>query len=70
MTSARCTRASRLHHPIVGELQLTVESMQIHSGGQLTLWAAIAEAGSPSEASLARLDEWAGAHSVAATLSP
>ena len=45
------------------ELQLTAESMHIHSGGHLTPWAATAEPGSPSEASLARLDEWAAARS-------
>jgi transcriptional regulator with XRE-family HTH domain len=47
----------RFCHPIVGDLRLTVESMEIHARGRLTLWAATAESGSPSEAALARLDE-------------
>ena len=59
----------RFCHPIVGDLQLTVESMQIYSGGHLTLWAATAEPGSPSETAVARLDEWAGAREAAPTPS-
>ena len=46
-------------HPIVGELHLTVESMDIHTSAHLTFWAATATPGSPSAAALSRLKEWA-----------
>jgi transcriptional regulator with XRE-family HTH domain len=51
----------RFCHPIVGELHLTVESMEIHTSSHLTFWAATATPGSPSEAALSRLSEWASA---------
>jgi PAS domain-containing protein len=55
----------RFCHPIVGELQLTVESMQVNSTSDLTFWAATAEPGSPSDTALSRLAEWAEARSAA-----
>jgi MmyB-like transcription regulator ligand binding domain len=45
----------RFLHPVVGELDLTVESMDIHTSGHLTFWAATADPGSPSESALAAL---------------
>lgn len=45
----------RFLHPLVGELHLTVESMGIRSSNHLTLWAATAEPGSPSEEALKAL---------------
>jgi hypothetical protein len=46
---------NRFLHPVVGELDLTVESMDIHTSGHLTFWAATADPGSPSESALAAL---------------
>ena len=54
-------------HPIVGELHLTVESMDIHTSAHLTFWAATATPASPSAAALSRLKEWS---SSAPTPSP
>jgi transcriptional regulator with XRE-family HTH domain len=45
----------RFLHPVVGELHLTVESMDVHTSNRLTCWAATAEPGSPSESALAAL---------------
>ena len=45
----------RFLHPVVGELHLTVESMDIHTSSRLTFWAATAAPGSPSETALASL---------------
>ena len=45
----------RFCHPVVGDLRVTIDSMQVHTHGDLTFWAATAEPGSPSEAALARL---------------
>jgi transcriptional regulator with XRE-family HTH domain len=54
----------RFCHPIVGELRLTVESMQIQTTDQLTFWAATAAPDSPSAAALSRLSEWASATQI------
>jgi transcriptional regulator with XRE-family HTH domain len=45
----------RFLHPVVGELELTVESMDVHTSNHLTLWAATADPGSASEQALAAL---------------
>jgi transcriptional regulator with XRE-family HTH domain len=45
----------RFLHPVVGELDLTVESMDVHTSSSLTFWAATAAPGSPSERALAAL---------------
>jgi len=45
----------RFRHPLVGELSVTVEAMEVNSAGHLTLWAATAAPGSPSEQALAHL---------------
>jgi transcriptional regulator with XRE-family HTH domain len=45
----------RFLHPVVGELHVTSESMDVHSSSHLTFWAATAEPGSPSERALAAL---------------
>jgi hypothetical protein len=42
-------------HPVVGELEVTVESMDIHTSSHLTFWAATADPGSPYESALAAL---------------
>lgn len=53
--SRRPGRTKRFLHPVVGELDLTVESTDIHTSGHLTFWAATADSGSPSESALAAL---------------
>jgi transcriptional regulator with XRE-family HTH domain len=45
----------RFLHPVVGELDVTIESMDVHTSSHLTFWAATAEPGSSSEAALSRL---------------
>jgi transcriptional regulator with XRE-family HTH domain len=45
----------RFLHPVVGELYVTIESMDVHTSSHLTFWAATAEPGSPSESALAAL---------------
>jgi hypothetical protein len=45
----------RFVHPVVGELAVTIESMDIHTSSHLTFWAATAEPGSPSETALKAL---------------
>jgi transcriptional regulator with XRE-family HTH domain len=55
----------RFLHPEVGELDLTVESMDVHTSSDLTFWAATAQPGSPSEEALRLLgvqDAAAGTH--------
>jgi hypothetical protein len=49
----------RLCHPVVGRLQLTYEAMDLPTDPGLTLLAATAEPGSPSEDALKLLASWA-----------
>jgi transcriptional regulator with XRE-family HTH domain len=53
------TGAKRVHHPVVGELQLTYESMQLTADTGLMLFAYSAEPGSRSEQALNLLASWA-----------
>jgi transcriptional regulator with XRE-family HTH domain len=53
------TGAKRLHHPIVGELHLTYENMQLTADTGLTLFAYSAEPGTRSEQALNLLASWA-----------
>ena len=50
------------NHPVVGELNLSYEAMELSTDAGLTLTAFIAEPGSPSADALALLANWAATH--------
>jgi hypothetical protein len=56
---AHQTGAKRFHHPVVGELKLTYELLELAADPGLTLMALSAEPGSPSEDALNLLGSWA-----------
>jgi hypothetical protein len=58
------TGVKRLHHPVIGDLDLTYEAMELAADAGLTMFAYTAEPGSKSEESLNLLASWA------ATLDP
>jgi hypothetical protein len=49
----------RFHHPVVGDLTLRFEALEVASAAGLTLFGFTAEPGSPSEESLRLLSSWA-----------
>ena len=53
------TGIKRLHHPVVGDLELTYEAMELSADTGLTMFAFTAEPGSKSEQSLNLLASWA-----------
>jgi transcriptional regulator with XRE-family HTH domain len=53
------TGLKRLHHPIVGDLELTYESMELSADHGLTMFAYTAEPGSSSAQNLDLLASWA-----------
>lgn len=59
----------RLHHPIVGDLTLTFETMQITSDAGLTMAVYTAEPGSKSEQALSLLASWAATPDAEQTAS-
>jgi transcriptional regulator with XRE-family HTH domain len=52
------TGTKQLHHPVVGELSLTYERMELLADADLTLYAYTAEAGSKSAEALNLLASW------------
>ena len=48
-----------MHHPIVGDLELTYEAMELPSHPGLTMFALTAEPGSASADALSLLASWA-----------
>lgn len=50
----------RFHHPLVGDVTLAYESLQLPADPGLTMVTYSAEPGSPTEAALRELAEWAG----------
>ena len=52
------TGTKRLHHPVVGELELTYEAMELSADTGLTMFAYTAEPGSKSEQALNLLGSW------------
>jgi hypothetical protein len=54
-----------LHHPVVGDLELTYEGMDLPSDPGLMLFAYTAEPGSPSEDGLKLLASWAATQELA-----
>jgi transcriptional regulator with XRE-family HTH domain len=58
------TGLKRIHHPVVGDLELTYEAMTLRGDSELTMFAYTAEPGSKSDESLTLLANWT------ATLDP
>jgi hypothetical protein len=58
------TGLKRIHHPIVGDLELSYEAMILRADSELTMFAYTAEPGSKSEEALSLLGSWT------ATLEP
>lgn len=56
-----------IHHPIVGDLHLSFESMELPADPDLSLIVYGAESGSPSEDALRLLASWAATHDEAET---
>ena len=52
------TGIKRLHHPVVGDLELTYEAMELSVDSGLTMFAYTAESGSKSEQALNLLASW------------
>jgi transcriptional regulator with XRE-family HTH domain len=61
------TGAKRVHHPVVGELHLTYETMQLTADAGLMLFAYSAEPGTPSKQALDLLASWAATPEEAQT---
>jgi len=61
------TGAKKLHHPVVGDLELNFEAMEFPSDPGLTLIVYTAAAGSPSADALKLLGSWASTQAAAAT---
>jgi hypothetical protein len=47
-----------MHHPLVGEIQLSFEAMELVADPGLTMWVYTAEPGSRSEEALDLLGSW------------
>jgi len=58
------TGVKRIHHPCVGDLELSYETMELSGDPGLTMFALSAEAGSKSEQSLNLLASWAATEQV------
>ncbi|MEV8426888.1 helix-turn-helix transcriptional regulator [Streptomyces niveus] len=63
------TGLKHFHHPVVGDLHLNFESMELTADPGLTLTAFSAEAGSPDDDALRVLASWAATHHTADTLA-
>lgn len=59
-----------MHHPIVGDLDLTFESLGVSSRSGLALITYIAVPGSPSDDSLQLLAHWAATKDAASVKEP
>jgi transcriptional regulator with XRE-family HTH domain len=62
------TGIKRLHHPVVGDLELTYEAMEFPADAGLTMFVYTAEPGSASEDALKLLASWAATQDQAAQL--
>ena len=58
------TGTKRLHHPVVGDLELTFEALDLPADNGLTMFVYTAEPGSPSHDSLRLLASWAATRDV------
>ena len=63
------TGLKHVHHPVVGDLHLSYEAMDLPADPGLTLLAFSAEAGSPNDDALRLLASWAATHDPADALS-
>ncbi len=63
------TGAKTLRHPLVGELALTFEVLDLAADGDLSLLVYTAEAGTPSAEALALLGSWAATEALDAATS-
>jgi transcriptional regulator with XRE-family HTH domain len=64
------TGVKSFHHPVVGDLHLSYEVMELPADPGLSLIAFSAEAGSPADDSLRFLASWAATHDPADALTP
>ena len=64
------TGIKSFHHPVVGDLHLSYEVMELPADPGLSLVAFSAEAGSPADDSLGFLASWAATHDPADALTP
>jgi hypothetical protein len=64
------TGIKSFHHPVVGDLHLSYEVMELPADPGLSLIAFSAEAGSPADDSLRFLASWATTHDPADALTP
>ena len=64
------TGGKSFHHPVVGDLHLSFEVMELPADPGLSLIAFSAEAGSPADDSLRVLASWAATHLSAEALAP
>ena len=64
------TGIKSFHHPVVGDLHLSYEVMELPADPGLSLIALSAEAGSPADDSLRFLASWAATHDPADALTP
>jgi transcriptional regulator with XRE-family HTH domain len=58
------TGAKRLHHPVVGDLELAYEAMELPADPGLTMFAYTAEPASATEERLRLLASWAATHPI------
>ncbi len=58
------TGHKRLHHPIVGDLDLTFEALELPGDPGLRINVYTAEPGTPSQDALTLLDSWVASHEV------
>jgi transcriptional regulator with XRE-family HTH domain len=63
------TGVKHFHHPVVGDLHLNFEAMELSADPGLTLTALTAEAGSPSDDALRLLASWSATHEPADALA-
>jgi hypothetical protein len=64
------TGSKRFHHPIVGEVNLTYETMQLVADAGLMLFVYTADPGSKSEAAITLLASWAATPEEAEAANP
>ena len=64
------TGTKRIHHPVVGQLDLRFETMELPADAGLVLLLYTAEPGSQTEQALTFLTSWAPAHTGAEPQTP
>ena len=64
------TGTKTFHHPVVGDLHLAYDGMDLVSNSGLSMWIYTAEPGSPSEDGIRLLASWATAQNLEAAIGP